>query len=202
MTISKLAILPSHTKSRDFGKRDLIPLWPETLWKIETGIVRTVTWNEEGNQISLGYWGTGDVIGQPLSRLDPFQIECLTPVSVTLIPPQQWSQELDSILSHIQQAQELHSIVQTQSTDLKVLNFLHWLGKKFGIETESGLLIDVRLTHIEIADVIGITRVSVTRMMQKLERRGIIHRPRRHCIILKSSKITTGSQIQSISNPM
>ncbi|MDY7019748.1 MAG: Crp/Fnr family transcriptional regulator [Cyanobacteriota bacterium] len=189
MTISKLAILPSNAKSRDFGKRDLIPLWPETLWKIETGIVRTVTWNEEGNQISLGYWGTGDVIGQPLSRLDPFQIECLTPVSVTLVPPQQWSQELDSILSHIQQAQELHSIVQTQSTDLKVLNFLHWLAKKFGIQTESGLLIDVRLTHIEIADVIGITRVSVTRMMQKLERRGIIHRPRRHCIILKSSRI-------------
>ncbi|WP_413160865.1 Crp/Fnr family transcriptional regulator [Capilliphycus salinus ALCB114379] len=188
MTISTLAILPSNAKSRDFCRRDLIPLWPEALWKIESGIVRTVTWNEEGNQISLGYWGVGDVIGQPLSRLDPFQVECLTPVTVSLIPPQQWSQELDSILSHIQQAQELHSIVQTQSTDLRLLNFLNWLAKKFGNPTEFGLLIDVRLTHLEIADVIGITRVSVTRMMQKLERKGIILRPRRHCIILKSNR--------------
>jgi len=30
--------------------------------------------------------------------------------------------------------------------------------------------------------------VSVTRMMQKLERKGIILRPRRHCIILKSAQ--------------
>ncbi|ERT08957.1 bacterial regulatory s, crp family protein [Lyngbya aestuarii BL J] len=192
MTISTLAVLPSSQnsdqKSRDFYRRDLIPLMPEALWKIESGIVRTMTWNQEGNQISLGYWGVGDVIGQPLSRLDPFQVECLTPVRVSLIPPQDWSQELDSILSHIQQAQELHSIVQTQSTDLRLLNFLNWLAKKFGNVTELGLLIDVRLTHLEIADVIGITRVSVTRMMQKLERKGIILRPRRHCIILKSAQ--------------
>ncbi|MCG5059609.1 MAG: Crp/Fnr family transcriptional regulator [Limnoraphis sp. WC205] len=191
MTISKLAVLPSSQtfsqKSRDFCRRDLIPLWPEALWKIEAGIVRTVTWSEEGNQISLGYWGVGDVIGQPLSRLDPFQVECLTPVTVSLIPPPQWSEELESILSHVKQAQELHSIVQTQSTDLRLLNFLNWLAKKFGNPTELGLLIDVRLTHLEIADVIGITRVSVTRMMQKLEQRGIILRPRRHCIILKSA---------------
>ncbi|EAW34206.1 Crp/Fnr family transcriptional regulator [Lyngbya sp. PCC 8106] len=192
MTISTLAVLPSSQtsdqKSRDFYRRDLIPLMPEVLWKIESGIVRTMTWNQEGNQISLGYWGVGDVIGQPLSRLDPFQVECVTSVRVSLIPPQEWSHELGSILSHIQQAQELHSIVQTQSTDLKLLNFLNWLAKKFGNTTELGLLIDVRLTHLEIADVIGITRVSVTRMMQKLERKGIILRPRRHCIILKSAQ--------------
>jgi CRP-like cAMP-binding protein len=36
-------------------------------WLIETGVVKTYTWNEEGNQIILGYWGMGDLIGQPLS---------------------------------------------------------------------------------------------------------------------------------------
>lgn len=186
MSISKLAILPTQTQSRQFNRRDIIPLWPDILWKIETGVVRTVTWLEDGTLISMGYWGEGDVVGQPLSRLDPFQIECLTPVTVSLIPSQQWSQELEAILSYTQQAQELHSIVQVQSTDQRLLKFLQWLAKKFSYPTELGLLIDLRLTHLEIADVLGITRVSVTRMMQKLEQQGLILRPERHCIVLKS----------------
>ncbi|MGL5082113.1 MAG: Crp/Fnr family transcriptional regulator [Microcoleaceae cyanobacterium] len=188
MAASNVVVLVDQT-SRSFGRRDLVPLWPDALWKIEQGVVRTLTWSEEGTLISLGYWGKGDVVGQPLTRLDPYQIECLTPVSADLIPPQQWSQELDAILSHTQQAQELHSIVQTQGTDQRLLSFLNWLAKKFGQSTDMGRLIDLRLTHLEISDVIGTTRVSVTRMMCRLEAQGIILRPGRHSIVLRSNRL-------------
>ncbi len=36
----------------------------------------------------------------------------------------------------------------------------------------------------EIADVIGTTQVSLTRMMQRLERFGRLSRPRRHYFVL------------------
>jgi CRP-like cAMP-binding protein len=183
---SNLAIFPPQLALQNFNRYDCLPLWPEALWKIDQGIVRTITWTEDGKIISLGYWGPGDVIGQPLSRLDPYQIECKTSVTASLIPPIMWSSQLDAILTHIQDAQELHSIVQNSTTDQRLLNFLIWLGQKFGYPIETGILIDLRLTHLEIADVIGTTRVSVTRMMQRLENRGYISRPRRHYIVLNN----------------
>ncbi|MGB3403360.1 MAG: helix-turn-helix domain-containing protein [Microcoleaceae cyanobacterium] len=74
-----------------------------------------------------------------------------------------WSSQLDAILAHIQDAQELHSIVQNSTTDRRLLNFLIWLDQKFGHPIETGIFINLRLTHLEIADAVGTTRVSVTR---------------------------------------
>lgn len=56
-----------------------------------------------------------------------------------------------------------------------------WLAQKFGREVEQGQLIDLRLTHTDIAEVIGGTRVTVTRLLSQFEQDGIINRPRRHC---------------------
>ena len=187
MATLQLVAVPDSLKSRHFSRGDLVPLWHNALWKIEEGVVRTLTWGDEGTLIALGYWGAGEIIGQPLSRLNPYQIECLTSVTVSLIPAGQWPQELDRILFHVQQMEELHSFLQTQRTDERLLNFLIWLAKKFGCPVEDGTLINLRLTHLEISNAIGTTRVSVTRMMTKLEQRGIILRPRRHCVILKST---------------
>ena len=184
MTSSNLAVFPTHLTSRTFNRHEYLPQWSDALWKIEQGTVRTLTWTEEGNIIGLGYWGPGDVIGRPLSKLDPYQVECTTPVTARLIPPSMWSSELDAILSYTQQAQELHSIVQCQRSNQRLLKFLIWLASKFGSATETGTLINLRLTHMEISDVIGTTRVSVTRMMQKLEQDGQILRPRRHYVVL------------------
>lgn len=185
MATLQLVAVPDSLKSRRFCRGDFVPLWPDALWKIEEGVVRTLTWGDEGNLIGLGYWGPGEIIGQPLSRLNPYQIECLTPVKVNLIPSGQWPQELDRILCYLQQMEELHSLLQTQRTDERLLNFLGWLAKKFGCPVEEGTLINLRLTHLEMSNVIGTTRVSVTRMMTKLEREGMILRPRRHCVVLK-----------------
>ncbi len=188
MTSSNLAVFPVHLTSRTFKRHECLPQWSDALWKIEQGVVRTLTWTEEGHIIGLGYWGPGDLIGQPLSKLDPYQVECITPVTARLIPPSIWSSELNGILSYTQQAQELHSIVQCQKTDQRLLKFLAWLANKFGRIIETGTLIDLRLTHIEISEVIGTTRVSVTRVIQKLEDQGKILRPRRHYIVLANSQ--------------
>jgi CRP-like cAMP-binding protein len=57
-------------------------------------------------------------------------------------------------------------------------------GKKFGREIEQGQLIDLRLTHQEIAEIIGATRVTVTRLLNEFEKRGIIQRLPQHFILL------------------
>lgn len=185
MTFSTQALSsPTILVQRSFSYRDLIPLQPDALWRITWGAVRTSTWNEEGTPTTVGYWGPGDVVGQPLSRIQPYQIECLTSVEVELIPSHQCHQALEAIFLHSQQTEELLSIVRNERVNCRLQQLLLWLARKFGRSVTSGLLIDLRLTHQAIAEAVGTTRVTVTRLLNEFEREGLISRPKRHFIVL------------------
>lgn len=177
--------LTANSSQRTFNRHDLIPLQPDVLWQVEQGTVRSLTWSEKGTAVTLGYWGIGDVVGQPLSSVQPYQIECLTSVEASYIPAHQWNQALDAIFRHIRQAEELLCIVRQEPTYERLLQLLIWLAQKFGRSVEPGQLIDLRLTHQDIAEVIGATRVTVTRLLSRFEQEGIIHRPCRHFILLR-----------------
>lgn len=175
--------LPSPLNQRIFSRRDLIPQREDVLWRIERGAVRTLTWSEQGTLIALGYWGTGDIVGQPLSRVKPYQIECLTSVEMSILPSGLWYQALDAMLLHMQQAEELLSIVHRKPVSLRLWQFLVCLGQKFGRDVDQGRLIDLGITHQEIAEVINTTRVSVTRLLQQFEEEGMLRRHERRLIL-------------------
>jgi CRP-like cAMP-binding protein len=63
--------------------------------------------------------------------------------------------------------------------------FLVWLAHKFGQQMEHGWQIGFRLTHQDLADAIGSSRVTVTRLLSKLEKQGAIARFDRGQIIVK-----------------
>ncbi len=148
-----------------FDRRSLLPLKPDALWRIETGVVRTMTWFENGNLVNLGLWGPGDVVGRVLSNADPYQIECLTPVEATLLPVQSWQQATEAMILHIQRSGELIEILHCRQAEVSLLRLFAWLAKRFGQEVEQGKLIDLRLTHQDITELIGLTRVTVTRLL-------------------------------------
>lgn len=156
-----------HLNQHTFKRRDLIPLGKNLLWQIDIGVVRTLTWDEEGTTITLGFWGSGDIVGQPLSQINPYHIECLTAVSAWILPTDCWNAH-PTMLSHIQQTEELLRIIQCKPVEWHLLQFLEWLARRFGHEVAQGQLIDLRLTHQEIAQDIGTTRVTVTRLLNRL----------------------------------
>lgn len=188
-------ILTTDPMLHNFRHYDLIPLKQDSLWLIEEGVVRTFTWNEEGTVVTLGYWGIGDVVGQPLFDLQPYQIECLTSVEVRCIPLNQSSPLLEAICRHIQQTQELLCIVRSERIPQRLQQFLVWLARKFGREVAQGQLINLRLTHQELAEGIGTTRVTVTRQLKQFEQEGIISRPQRNFIVLRDSVQALGSHV-------
>ena len=181
--------VPFHSTIKDqipyrlFTRREMIPPRNDVLWRIERGAVRTLTWSEEGTFITLGYWGSGDLIGSPLSKVKPYQIECLTNVEVSIVPPHLWYQDVNALLSHIQQAEQLLSIVHCKPMSLRLWQFLVWLSGKFGREVEQGKLIDLNATHQEMAEVLNTTRVTVTRLLQQFEEEGTLLRQKRQMIL-------------------
>ena len=177
------AVSTQQLPQRLFSRREIIPQRNDVLWRIERGAVRTLTWSEDGTFITLGYWGAGDLIGYPLSTVKPYQIECLTNVEVSVLPPHIWNQYTDALLSHIQQSEELLSIVHRKPISLRLWQFLVWLSEKFGRDVEQGKLIHLNITHQEIAEVLNTTRVTVTRLLQQFEEENSLVRHKRQIIL-------------------
>lgn len=81
----------NFTKGASFSVGQHLPILKNWAWLIETGVVKTYTWGDRGNAITLGYWGKGDLVGQPLSRVSPYQMQCCTPVKAQQVPATLWS---------------------------------------------------------------------------------------------------------------
>lgn len=180
-----MTIVLDNLRQRMFSRGNSLPSAFESLWKIERGVVRTLTWTEAGTLSVLGYWGPGDVVGQSLSRLNPYQMECLTSVEASLVPSDLWHQVLHAIVLHTQQVEEFLNILHQERIPLRLLQLLVWLAQKFGRQVDQGQLIDVRLTHQAIAETLGTTRVTVTRLLKQFEQEGLIKRCRGHVILCR-----------------
>jgi CRP-like cAMP-binding protein len=185
MTVSSLSPPRSPLLMQlTYNRRSLLSLDHNYLWRIEAGIVRTLTVSEAGNTIILGLWGPGDVVGRVLSKADSYQIECLTPVKVVALPPHRWHEAAEAMISHIQRSGELMEILHCRQAEVSLLQLFTWLAKRFGQAVKQGQLIDLRLTHQDIADLLGITRVTVTRLVNEFEKQGMIQRIHRQFIVL------------------
>lgn len=181
--------LSALTTSLQFEPRAILPARSPDLWEIEVGVVRTLSWLEDGTVTTLGVWGTGDVVGKALSTVEPYQIECLTSVEVTRLERDRWQQDTAALLKHIQQAEEFMLIRSHRRIDTMLLKLLGWLARKFGREVKTGHLIDLRLTHQDLAEMLGTTRVTITRMLSQLEQQGAIQRLPLHRIVLKEEEL-------------
>jgi CRP-like cAMP-binding protein len=90
-------------------------------------------------------------------------------------------EEADSLLTlvrgHLKQIEEFTLIRSEKTVEVKLLRLLSWLSQKFaGENDQQGKSIDLRLTHQDLADIIGTTRVTITRLVAQLETQGVIER--------------------------
>lgn len=183
--MQKLQELITEKDSRLFTADDTLP--SESCWLIVRGAVKTFSRNEERKIITLGYWGANDLVGQHLSNLDYYQMYCLTCVEAICIPVDILPEFSTNLIQRARQQTVWICIIQTKRASERVFLLLKWLATKFSRPVVQGQLIDLRLTHREIADILGTNRVTVTRIINRFEQQGIIARPKQHYIILCNS---------------
>jgi CRP-like cAMP-binding protein len=163
-----------------FQKRSYIDLLRADLWQIESGIVRATTYTDDSSLITLGFWGAGDVVGNTLFRTTSYLLECVSAVRASpLIAQNLPLGEISTIenrvmCAHVEQLQELLMIRSCKRIEHKLLKLLVWLGNRFGIPEGTGTILSVALTHQDLAETVGSTRVTITRCLKDLERQGII----------------------------
>ena len=150
---------------------------PERLnWKIQEGYIRTAAWDEDGDTITLGVWGPGDWITSAYSALRPVEIQCLTTVVVEQFSPEAADIER-LLLRQIQNLEEIFQINRIRAADQRLLGLLAWIGRRFGQVSTRGYrlsLKDMNLTHKALADICGLTRVTVTKMLNRYKSDGVL----------------------------
>lgn len=143
------------------------------LWRVREGYVRSLTWSAEGESVPLGFWSKGDILGCAIAQIHPYEAQCLTAVTAEYLgsaygcPP-------EAISAQIRQSNDLLRIAHCRQSERRLLQFVCWLASAFGEPTPAGRRVLLKLTHQEIAESIGATRVTVTRLLKALERGGKI----------------------------
>jgi CRP-like cAMP-binding protein len=170
-------------KTYQFRRGDSLPDRADQIWQITSGYVRSLTWSTDGDLMTLGIWGQHNFLGHGLSIVTPYQLECLTPVTAVLC--RYSTHQLYEILLHnIQQTEQLLAIAHQRQLSDRLLLLLRWLGDRFGIPAAGGQLLQIGMTHQQIADLAGTTRVTATRLLSQLEADHHIQRlPKRHLLI-------------------
>ncbi|MGC1305580.1 MAG: Crp/Fnr family transcriptional regulator [Phormidesmis sp.] len=166
------ALYPS--KRFYFKRHEHLASHRDGLWRIQSGYVRTLTWDSEGAFVPLGFWQVGDVVGYAIAQSDPYKAQCLTPVTAEYLGST-YGFSQDMLLAQIQQSNKLLQISHCRHAEHRLLHFFCWIAAQFGQPLADGhFASQLKLTHQEIAESIGITRVTVTRLIKMLERQGTI----------------------------
>jgi predicted transcriptional regulator len=178
-TASLIHALPkTHPKAL---RLTLLPsdVLPEGLtWRIHDGYTRTTTWDSEGESITLGIWGPGDLVTNAHSGLDPVEVHCLTTVVVEQHNPSD-AETLAFLLQQIRNTEEIFEINRIRSAERRLLMLLRWLGLRFGQVSSRGYrfsLKDMNLTHRALAEVCGLTRVTVTKNLNRYKTLGLLQK--------------------------
>jgi CRP-like cAMP-binding protein len=173
-------------------KGENIPLNTSVIWYVCRGYVKLSTFSETGEEVLLGLAKTQMVFGSNMTSLSIYQATALS--DVELVPISTSELTLNPALSHIllpkinqrlQQTESFLAISRKQLVEDRLHYLLELLKQEVGEQVDNGTRLSIRLTHEEIASACCTTRVTITRLLSKLQQQDLIYFDARKHLILK-----------------
>ncbi|MEB3270405.1 MAG: Crp/Fnr family transcriptional regulator [Synechococcus sp.] len=150
---------------------------PSTLnWRIDDGYLRIASWNEQGDSVTFGLWGPGDLVIPSLIMIAPLQLLSLSAARVQEVDPSPAERE-QFLLNQSLQIATLLRLSRTRPAELRLFQLLLWIGQKFGRVSQRGVSLsfeDLNLTHRHLAEISGLTRVTVTKALSLFRQKGYL----------------------------
>jgi CRP-like cAMP-binding protein len=180
--------LNSHIAGRS------VPLRRNELYIICRGIIQLHTIHPDGGETLLGLLGPSMPFGLPLSAVDPYWATALTnvdllPLSMTEIEtsPALIAGIFPHLTRRLQQTEAWLALAGKRLVADRLRLLLIMLAQDFGQVEPQGVRLTLRLTHHQLAIIIGTTRVTVTRLLRDFRTEGWLDTHQRQLIIATSA---------------
>jgi len=172
-----------HYRHRHFDKEATIPTRPGILYLVHQGAVRLLSFAPEGAQpVFLGIWRAGQpftVVGHPQFKIQVYaQLDNTGVIWLYWRELQQYPDLYQQILEQFHQRHQSQlinlSLLGQKSTLQRLLHFLALLCQEVGEISPEGYCLPFPLTHSQIAQAIAASRVTVTRLLSRLQKQGVV----------------------------
>ena len=192
LNTEQLEALAQMTITRNFSKDNVIILAEEegdALFIIEEGRVKVSILSEDGREVILSMLGDGAVFGE-LSLLDgkprSANVIATEDTNLVMLRRQDFLQQvfkvpqiaialLAELASRLRRTDRQIEGLALLDVTSRISETLLQLASDQGVETETGVLIQNRPTHQELANMSGTTRETVSRVLKRLETQGYIN---------------------------
>jgi len=164
-------VLNGAIAQRRYQKGDIIVLEPDTALEIQKGILSQNMVYQDGSEVLLGLFGTGQMVIPHPSDTCYIQLIAHTDLLATIKSWEQVSHDpnfLEKFRSRLQQLEAWAAMQARPHLDQRVLGILSLLSEQFGRTTPEGQIVDVRITHTQLATAVGATRATITRTLGDL----------------------------------
>lgn len=185
---------------RSYRRNQVIFVEEETgsyMYLVLTGKVKVAKTSSSGRETILAIHKTGDFFGE-MSLLDgqtaPATVSAMEDSKIISVSGRDFHRHLmhnEKVLLQIINVLcgRLRQVWQTQSlssskADARIRMGIYQLAKRHGVQDARGTIIDLKITHQELAEMVGTSRETVTRVIAHLREEGIIEVEQRRMTVL------------------
>lgn len=179
------------------GRGDLV-------YFIVSGQVKLLMLSPEGNECLLAIHSSGDVFGELCLTGLSSRLETATAMEdsvLTPVPGDAFLEHLakDSLLEpfvkylavRVAEQQQVIANLVTADSEQRLGKTLLQLGRKLSHSDSDSMRIEVRISHEELASMIGTTRPRISLFMQRFRNLGLIEMTAEHHLIVRGEKLTS-----------
>ncbi|MBD2580037.1 Crp/Fnr family transcriptional regulator [Oscillatoria sp. FACHB-1406] len=178
-----------------YPKGEMIPLMTQGVWQVYRGLVQLSTTHSSGEEVLLGWAQPATFFGHWLTYLEVYEARALSDVYLRWY----FSSEVENsarlchlmfvnLSRRLKQTEAMLSIAGQRRVEDRLNQLLLLLQSELGEASAAGTRIGVRLTHQNLANAIGTTRVTITRLLGKLQRENYIFIDDDRHIVINDSK--------------
>lgn len=207
----ELAVLQQRCRSRQFARGAPIYLpadQADGVLLMATGRAKICNFTEEGKQSILAFIEPGEIFGE-LSILEEGQrdeyAEAVEKSTVILIPADVMQQLVENNpnvslkitklfgLRRRRVERRLKSLLFRSNRE-RLVSLLLELAEQYGVRTAEGVHLKIKLSHQDLASVIGSTRETVTVLLGELQAEEFLELGRRKIVIIALEKLASSIQ--------
>jgi CRP-like cAMP-binding protein len=192
----------------------------ETVWSqgdaahalafLAAGKVFSIFHGANGRSGAVSFWSSGDILGAELISGEvttrQTSLRCLEDATIYLL---EWSRfegivkrfpeiayaVITALSVRLRWAIRLVHILQTQTAFNRVGSILLALAERFPAESPAGTMIDLDITHEDLAAIVGVSRQFMTVTLHDLERQGLLSNARKRITLLDVGRLREITQL-------